>query len=620
MNRQRISLRKEQVMVALPVIDAHSNAPLNEVDEQTLIPDLLAHHPQARRVLDRYGLRGCGGRLGPVESLGFFARTHGVEIDLLLHNLRKAIEREEEPASTSEQPMLEDTIYRRFFLAAIATVLTAGASWGAIILWQIGFQGKFTGVPVQHINAHGQAQIYGWCGLFIMGFAYQAFPRMWQTQLSHPRCAIASFVLMLAGLTLRTIGMIGSGSWAVPVALIGGAAQIVAVAIFAAQMFVTFQRSGARIEPYVGFILIGLFWFYAMTVLDQWHTYRTMTTTTRDALIAQIATWQAPLRDMQIHGVLMFMIFGVSLRMFPPLFGVPAVHARRARNALIVLTTAVVLEIAIFLTYRMTQNHTIAALLTIPWMMLAIGAWMIAGPFKLWRTPPVADRSVKFVRAAYAWLGISLAMLLMLPVHHALTQIPFSHAYYGAIRHAITVGFASLMIMGMAAKVVPTLNGIDPRRLTALWGPFALVNLGCFLRVSLQALTDFYPQLFAVVGISGVLEVAGLTVWGFGLARIMLRRESAPLVEPMTTRETISADDYVGSVVSAFPQTVDVFTDFGFTPLRNRFLRNTLARSVTINQAASLRGVNVNQLLAALNERKSNRRPATALSPRSRGE
>ena len=138
------------------------------------------------------------------------------------------------------------------------------------------------------------------------------------------------------------------------------------------------------------------------------------------------------------------------------------------------------------------------------------GSWMIAAPFQLWRRSPVRERSVKFVRAAYTWLAVSMVMLLLLPVHQAISGIPFSHAHYGAIRHAITVGFVSLMIMGMAAKVVPTLNGRDTRQLTALWGPFILVNVGCFLRVSLQALTDLNPRFFAVVGISGICEVTGL--------------------------------------------------------------------------------------------------------------
>lgn len=586
-------------MIALPVVNQSAHFTLGE---DALIPDLLANYPQARPVLDRFGLRGCGGRLGPVESLGFFALTHGVDVDLLLEDLREVIRSKRTEASAPIEPKLQDAIYRPFFLAAIATVLTAGASWGAIILWQIGFQGKFTGVSLQHVNAHGQAQVYGWCGLFIMGFAYQAFPRMWQTELVAPRCSIASLVLMLAGVVLRSIGMVASGNWAVPVALVGGCAQIVAVAIFAAQMFLTFQRTGARPEPYIGFVLTALFWFYAMSILDQWHTYRTMVAATREALIAQIATWQAPLRDMQIHGLLMFMIFGVSIRMLPPLFGVPSVNPRRAWRALAVLTIAVASEICIFITYRLTQNHAIAALLMIPWLMLAIGAWMVAAPFKLWQATPIANRSTKFIRAAYAWLAISLVMLLMLPVHQALSHIPFSHAYYGAIRHAITVGFASLTIMGMAAKVVPTLNGVSTRNLSSLWLPFALVNLGCFLRVTLQALTDFYPSAFHLVGISGVFEVIGLAIWGAGLAHIMLKGTS-DRIEFTTARPTsISADDTVGEVVASFPQTLETFADFGFGQLKNPLLRRTLARAVTIRQAASLHGVNLTDLLSALND------------------
>ena len=185
----------------------------------------------------------------------------------------------------------------------------------------------------------------------------------------------------------------------------------------------------------------------------------------------------------------------------------------------------------IFIAYRFTSNHALAAMLMIPWLMLAVGCWMVAAPWRLWRPLPVKDRSGKFVRAAYAWLAVSLVMLLMLPVYQAATGIKFSHAYYGAIRHAITVGFISLMIMGMAAKVVPTLNGVDPRKLSPLWGPFILINLGCFLRCSLQTLTDAHPAFFAAVGISGLLEVTALALWGAHLARIMLAAQPVSAAE-----------------------------------------------------------------------------------------
>src|SRR5215207_7710133 len=224
-------------MVAAVETDADTS-----LDSETMIPDLLARHPQAGAVLDRYGLRGCGGRLGPVESLGFFARTHGVAEATLLAELAAALHAPAEPLTVApHEENVADAIYRRFFLGGIILILTAGASWGAWLLWQIGFAGKFTGVSIQHVNAHGQAQIYGWCGLFIMGFAYQAFPRLWHTDLFKPRLAVAAFVLMLTGLTLRTSGMIaGASAAALLTQNLGALTQIAAVAIFATQLLVTF--------------------------------------------------------------------------------------------------------------------------------------------------------------------------------------------------------------------------------------------------------------------------------------------------------------------------------------------------------------------------------------------
>jgi len=80
---------------------------------------------------------------------------------------------------------------------------------------------------------------------------------------------------------------------------------------------------------------------------------------------------------------------------------------------------------------------------------------------------------------------------------------------------------------------VPALRGVPRQGLTSLVGPFALVNIGCFLRVTLQALTDFHRVFFALVGASGVLELAALAWWGTHLVRMMVttaarRQETEP--------------------------------------------------------------------------------------------
>jgi len=575
----------------------------------TLLPDVLRQYPQARPVFDRHGLRGCGGRLGPYESIGFFARAHAVDERRLLRELRAAIASPETsaPVATTDRPALADTIYRRFFTAGIALILTAGATWGAWLLWQIGVTGHFTGASLHHVNAHGHAQIYGWVGLFIMGFGYQAFPRLWHTDLVAPRLAVAAFLAMLTGLVVRTAGMTLTGQWALalPAALAGGALESAAVVTFAAQVVATYRRSLVQFEPYVGFVAMALAWFVAQSGLDLWHTYTTMTAVTRDDLVWYVATYQAPLRDLQIHGLALFMILGVSMRKLPGIYGLPAVPARRAALALALLTAAVAGEVAVFLAYRWTGLHAIAALLMVPWLMLAAGVALIALPWRLWRPTPTPDRTAKFVRAAYGWLAVSLAMLLLLPAYQKLSGIPFSHAYYGATRHAITVGFISLMIMGIAAKVVPMLNGVDARNLPALWGPFVLVNVGCALRVATQTLTDFDGRFFAVVGVSGTLEVAGLAWWGAGLLRVMrkgkrLEREG-DAANGVAPPSRIGAGHRVTDVLEWFPPTAEVFHRHGFTLLDNPFLRRTLARGVTLGQAADLCGVDAAALLHDLN-------------------
>jgi hypothetical protein len=194
---------------------------LGPLHEKMLIPDLLDASPQLRPVLDRYGLRGCGGAKGPRETLGFFAKAHDVPIERLLEELRTGLK---EQAAKEDTAVLHkaDAIYRPFFRAGIAVVLTLGAAWGAYLLWRIGMEGSLAAAGIHEINAHGHAQIFGWVGLFVMGFAYQAFPRFKHADLAHPGLAFASLWLMLVGLVGRSLGQ--------PLASVLPAASVFAVA------------------------------------------------------------------------------------------------------------------------------------------------------------------------------------------------------------------------------------------------------------------------------------------------------------------------------------------------------------------------------------------------------
>ena len=248
------------------------------------------------------------------------------------------------PTTPRVAPEIADTIYRRYFLAGIAVVLSAGASWGAWLLWTIGLNGSFRAVSVHAINAHGEAQCLRLGRVVHHGVCLSGVPPNVADNAGRAQnLAVVAFGLMVGGLLVRTVGITAAKTWtlAAPLALAGGLMQLAAVGLFVGQLLVTFRRSGAAVEAYVGFVIAALGWFLLSSVFSVWHSWHTMTAPNLDALIWSIATYQAPTRDLQIHGLAIFMILGVSLRMLPAIYGLPRVPERRAWSVLGLLTAAV---------------------------------------------------------------------------------------------------------------------------------------------------------------------------------------------------------------------------------------------------------------------------------------
>jgi ABC-type amino acid transport system permease subunit len=593
------------------------SAGLASFDEKVLIPDLLKKAPQARAVLDRYGLRGCGGPLGPVETLGFFAKAHDVPLPRLLDELRHACDQSgAAPETAPPQRELADTIYRLFFKAGIAVVLSLGAVWGAYLLLRIAFAGRFDEVGLHEVNAHGHAQIFGWVGLFVMGFAYQAFPRFKHTSLAYPRLACFSWGVMLTGIISRAVfePWVADAPWTRLPALTGSLFEVVAVCLFAGIILQTWRRSGKPLAVYDYYILSALIWFVIQAIYDTAYFASTAWTTEHAALVDLVAGWQGSLREIQIHGFALLMILGVSQRIFPHFYGLPAPSSGFAAVALVGLNVAVVGESS-GLVLMHYAGHAWAGLWYASVLLLAGTVVTLVRGWHVFAATEESDRSLKFLRAAYVWLFLSLGMLVLLPLYQygllawiapesGSARLGFSHAYYGAIRHAITVGFISLMIVGVAAKVVPTLNGVDVRALSKLWAPFVLLNLGCALRVASQTATDFTAGAFPVAGVSGVLEVSGLALWGVHLWLIMIGRARARAIVPaaqFTTGMPITAAHLVGDVLDRYPFLLKTFLACGFRPLANPLFRRTVARFVTIEQACRQVGVDLAPFLQALN-------------------
>jgi hypothetical protein len=420
---------------------------------------------------------------------------------------------------------------------------------------------------------------------------------------------------MLVGLVGRSIGepLADVLPWAGPAALVAAGLEVAAVGLFVWVILATWRAAGKGLAFYDYYILAALGWFAVQAVAEAVYLAATLSAASREDLLALVATWQGAIRDAQIHGFALLMILGVSQRILHHFYGFPAPSRRWSVAALVCLNVAVIGEVAGLILMRAASRawaglwYTSVLLLT-GTVVALLWNWRVFG------RATESDRSLKFLRAAYGWLLISLAMLLLVPAYQFVllprlapfseaAVLGFSHAYYGAIRHAITVGFISLMIVGVAARVVPTLNGVAIHRLTSLWGPFLLLNIGCALRVVAQTLTDFTPHAFPVSGCSGLLEVAGLALWGVHLWMVMAGRARyrRSAVAPYRPGSPIEAGHTVGDVLAHHPQLLETFLSLGFQPLANPLLRKTVARYVSIGQACRQLEREPTEVLEALN-------------------
>ena len=496
---------------------------MSAINGNTNVEEVVRSCPNTRRIFDRHGLKGCGGEHGPRESLSFFATVHQVNLDELVREINDEI------GNPSAQPYvyketLPDFIYRRFFKAGVFTVLTVGCLWGAVNLLQIALGKNFLQLGLlPSIHAHAHAMIFGWVGMFAMGFAYQSFPRFKNTTLWRPELANLSFYLLGAGIVT---GMAADMFLPSPASLVlgglSGTAQISSVLLFMLVLYRTARQSIEPHNPYEKFIASSFLWFLLGTILNVVFFFAKATAHAEPELIMRIALIDGPLRDIQLLGFAALIIAGVSQRFVPQVYGLARPVHDRQTLIFWLMNGSLVLNIVSYVLLLTTLQFYFALGLELAYLLMPVWAVLLAKQIGVFKKPSQPDRTFKFVRAAYAWLLVSCIMMPLFPLYGFLTHQVFAHTYMGSHRHAFTVGFISLMIMGVSSRVVPILAGMDSRHMNSLWVPFILMNLGCAGRVVFQVLTDFAPRVaFPLVGFTGFIEFAALLWWGVELWRIM---------------------------------------------------------------------------------------------------
>lgn len=420
-------------------------------------------------------------------------------------------------------------LIRYFFISGIVTILTLGCMWGAINLLIIGTESSFHGVNYSWILAHGHAIVWGFVGFFIMGFSYHILPRFKGTSLWNPKLAFSTLPLMITGILLQTVAHLGAPKMGYMImGVVAGIIQLVALVFFAVIMVRTFRQS-TQSNTFDPFVYSALFWIIIAAIANPIIFWLFEGAVDKDAFLFYVKTFNIPYRDIQLLGVPTVLILGISTKIIPSHYGNPL--SKRWLNFMVWgLNAAVVIGVATFIGAMLSDVHWWHAVSVISYILLlviAIGTPIKYGLFKK-NLQFENDRSLKFFRAAFFWFIIAMILLAFGPyymfgIYIPMTGLanPFSHAYFGAYRHALTVGFVTMMILAVSSKIVPKISGTNPNTLNSLWLAFILINLGNTLRISIQIATDFFPEAFNFIGVSGFIEVTGLAIWGYEMIRNM---------------------------------------------------------------------------------------------------
>ncbi len=152
--------------------------------------------------------------------------------------------------------------------------------------------------------------------------------------------------------------------------------------------------------------------------------------------------------------------------------------------------------------------------------------------------------------------------------------------------------------------MVPTFKGVGMYSIKLADLSFYLINIGCFLRVSTQIMIGLSnDSYYSLIGFSGWIELAAIGIFGYNVWKTMNAEDEDEIEEPQETLTEITGDTNIANAIDQYPETLDVFLEFGFKQMSNPVARKTVAKMFTIKQATKIHPVEIDSLLKSLNEK-----------------
>ena len=589
-----------------------TNRPPPTINPGMSVREILTRFPSAEAVFEQHGLLGCGGPNGPREPVGFFARVHRVSPDLLIRELNEHLASQ----TTAPAPPVKSApgmvVYPIFLVTSLAIAIVAGFTTGVVALAMASLGWSLPGVNwLLLVQTHGRFQLYGWAGLFVFGVAYHVVPRFVTTPIAHPGLARASYWLAVIGLGLSVAQMIVGGAIGFfhVVFSLGILLLLLAAVSYAIVVWSTVRASAQPISLPISFVLAAALWLILGLVLEL----------VEGALSAPGEPIQPAIEEAGLEAVLegFFVVtaLGVSLRTLPVFAGLAATRERVLPWVFGATQVGLVLLVSgAFLAGDLNDVRTgqIVACIGALILLVAVATYVWAINLFSRAGLPIAEMGTgrgwaRAIRLAYLFLLIGLALQAEASVGAALTGAPIPWGTLGAARHAFALGFVTLMIVGMASRVIPVFAGKPLWKAWLVDLAAALIGGSVLLRVPIEVLAPYGSSVTtdALLAATGPLALAGLIIFALNFSVTMARPERKVIetsrTSPAPPTRPLRDDDLLAEALRA-PDGLRTLLQLGLTYLADPGHRAVAARSLTIAQAARRADKNPETILANLNQ------------------
>jgi hypothetical protein len=547
---------------------------------------LLAYdYPGCRDVFIRYGEpENRSTSFGHLEPLDRFARRMSIDLNRLLDELALAAGVEVDRIGDAFKH-----IYRPFIASALFITLTLGAGWGASLLFQIGYHRNFDAASSNSIVAHGEAQLWGFVGLFVVGIAIRYLS-------INARSARSTLILSRAILASLLFGVLGGFAWAiVPGELgllgpFGGASLVVGSTLFF--VFLVGRIGGDFRTTWSRSILCAAIWFVVWACATFAFRFG--------------AAWKGPgvygestrrfLMESAIFGFSMNAIYGFGVRLLAGIMGSPAPRKHWIEASFWLHNIGTLLLII---------GHTISyeTASAIGAISLACGALSYAFAMRGFvrtrrsRERPEAGSGAlrSYIQLAFFWLIASLIAQAGGDIYWGTHGLTPPHSHLGAVRHALTVGFMTTMIMGVGQRLIPILEHIIlpwPKLVVPI---LTLIGVGNFWRVGTEFVAAQSSTAFVVMPFSSLLELSALALFAANVIRTLW-----PPSDPLLRTNRVSRTTSVAVLLAEHPWIEDDLHAWGLKYIGRV---RSVPKELTLGSLVESEKLDPEGLITRINER-----------------